>query len=55
MRAENADALCDGLVKLAEDPALYEQYRSNALAGAKNYDRSELARKMLRVLESLRK
>ena len=52
---ENANALCDGLVKLAEDPALYEQYRSNALAGAKNYDRSELARKMLRVLESLRK
>ena len=52
---ENADALCDGLVKLAENPALYEQYRSNALKGAKNYDRSELARKMLRVLESLRK
>lgn len=52
---ENADALCDGLVKLAENPALYEQYRSNALAAAKHYDRSELARKMLRVLESLRK
>lgn len=52
---ENADALCDGLVKLAEDPALYEQCRSNALAGAKNYDRSVLARKMLRVVESLRK
>ena len=52
---ENADALCDGLVKLAEDPALYEQYRSSALAGAKNYDRSVLARKMLSVVESLRK
>lgn len=52
---ENADALCGGLVKLAEDPALYEQYRNSALAGAKNYDRSVLARKMLGVLESLRK
>lgn len=50
---ENADALCEGLVKLADDSELYARYRSNALAGAKNYDRSVLARGMLEVLERL--
>lgn len=50
---ENADALCDGLARLAEDPALYDQYRTNALAGAHNYDRSVLAGRMLGVLEGL--
>ncbi len=50
---ENADALCDGLARLAADRALYDQYRSNALAGAHNYDRSVLAGRMLGVLEGL--
>ena len=50
---ENADALCDGLARLAEDRALYDQYRSNALAGAHNYDRSVLAGRMLGMLEGL--
>ena len=50
---ENAEALCDGLARLAEDRALYDQYRNNALAGARNYDRSVLAAKMLGVLEGV--
>ncbi len=50
---ENADALCDGLARLAEDRALYDQYRRNALTGAHNYDRSVLAGRMLGVLEGL--
>ncbi|ENO86695.1 glycosyltransferase family 4 protein [Thauera linaloolentis] len=50
---ENADALCEGLVSLAGDPALYERYRGNALSGAQNYDRSVLAKKMLGILESI--
>ena len=50
---ENAEALSDGLARLAEDRALYEQYRNNALAGARNYDRSVLAAKMLGVLEGV--
>ncbi|MDG3063487.1 glycosyltransferase family 4 protein [Thauera mechernichensis] len=50
---ENADALCDGLARLAEDRALYDQYRSSALAGAHNYDRSVLAGRMLGMLEGL--
>lgn len=50
---ENADALCDGLARLAEDRALYDQYRSNALAGAHNYDLSVLAGRMLGMLEGL--
>ena len=50
---ENADALCDGLARLAADRALYDQYRRNALTGAHNYDRSVLAGRMLGVLEGL--
>ena len=50
---ENADALCDGLARLAEDRALYDQYRRNALTGAHNYDRSVLAGRMLGMLEGL--
>lgn len=50
---ENADALCDGLVRLAEDANLYSKCRESALTGAKNYDRSMLARKMLGVLEAV--
>ena len=50
---ENANALCDGLARLAADRALYDQYRRNALTGAHNYDRSVLAGRMLGVLEGL--
>ena len=50
---ENADALCDSLVRLAEDAGLYAKCRESALAGARNYDRSVLARKMLGVLEGV--
>lgn len=50
---ENAEALCEGLVRLAQDADLYAQCRANALAGARNYDRSALARKMLGVLNGV--
>lgn len=50
---ENAEALCAGSVRLAEDAGFYAQCRENALAGARNYDRSALATRMLGVLEDL--
>ncbi|MCF7980238.1 MAG: glycosyltransferase [Chromatiaceae bacterium] len=48
---ENAQALCDGLLRLAEDQALYQQLHEHCLAAAPRYDRSALALKMLGVLE----
>jgi len=50
---ENAEALCKGLVTLADNEIFYQQYKSNALAGALNYDRGVLAGKMLAILEGL--
>lgn len=50
---ENADALCDGLVKLAEDPALFNQCRRRGCAGARKFDRSVLALRMLGILREL--
>jgi glycosyltransferase involved in cell wall biosynthesis len=51
---ENADQLVENLVKLKNDKQLYRQFRANCLTGAKNYDRSELAGRMLQVLERIR-
>jgi hypothetical protein len=51
--AENAEALCDGLLRLAWDRDLYHRLRTNALAAAPHYDRIALARKMLGVLEAV--
>ncbi|WP_386115472.1 glycosyltransferase [Thiohalocapsa marina] len=48
---ENAQALCDGLLRLAQDRALYDDLRQHCLDAAPRYDRSALARKMLGVLE----
>ncbi|WP_341644724.1 glycosyltransferase family 4 protein [Thauera sp. SDU_THAU2] len=50
---ENADALCDGVVRMFEDRTAYERYRSKGLGGARKYDRKELARRMLTVLEAV--
>lgn len=47
---ENVDKLLTKLLQLREDSALYEQLRTNCLRAAGNYDRSELAGKMLKVL-----
>ena len=48
---ENAAELCDALVRLAEDGALWERLRANCAGAASKYDRRALAKKMLAVLE----
>ena len=50
---ENAQALCDGVLRLAQDQALYGDLREHCLAAASRYDRSTLARRMLALLERL--
>jgi hypothetical protein len=47
---ENADELCEKLRKLRDDREMYQGLRSNCLKAAGNYDRSELAGRMLGVL-----
>jgi glycosyltransferase involved in cell wall biosynthesis len=48
---ENVEALLAGLRRFRDDAEFYQRCRENALAGAKNYGRAELAARMLRVLE----
>lgn len=48
---ENATELCEGLLRLGRDEALYQELRENGLAAAPRYDRSVLAGKMLEILE----
>lgn len=48
---ENADALVENLCRLADDKALYQRLKANGPGAAQRYDRSELALKMLKVLE----
>lgn len=50
---ENAAALCDGVLRLARDPALYQDLRTHCLEAAPRYDRAGLAQRMLRVLEGV--
>ncbi|MBU1962846.1 MAG: glycosyltransferase family 4 protein [Gammaproteobacteria bacterium] len=52
---QNADALIDGLRRLAEDGPLYERFRANGPVAAKRYDRSTLALEMLNILETINK
>lgn len=52
---ENAEALCDGVRRLAQDQALYRDLREHCLAAAPHYDRSALAQTMLGVLEDAAK
>jgi glycosyltransferase involved in cell wall biosynthesis len=49
---ENADALCRGLQTLAEDPDVYKKMTRNCLAAAPEYDRKNLAARMLAELET---
>ena len=49
---ENAEALCAGLLRMKTMPALCERYRQNGLAGARRYDRRELALQMLAEIEA---
>ena len=50
---EDAQALRDGVLRLAEDPALYQRLKANCLAAAPRYERTTLAREMLEVLETV--
>ena len=50
---ENSDQLVENLVKLTSDKELYRQFSESCLVGAKKYDRSVLAGKMLRILEAV--
>ncbi len=50
---ENAEALCAGVLRLAQDQALYQQLRAHCLEAAPRYDRTALARGMLGVLEGI--
>jgi hypothetical protein len=48
---ENVDQLCAALTRLRSNPAELESFRANCLKGAQNYDRTNLALKMMRMLE----
>lgn len=50
---ENADELCRKLIELRSNKALYDSLSANCILAAKNYDRSDLASRMLAVLEEL--
>ena len=50
---ENAQALVDTLLKLKNANNLLGSYKNNALEAAKRYDRKQLAKDMLEVLEPL--
>jgi glycosyltransferase involved in cell wall biosynthesis len=50
---ENAEDLCAGLIKFAKDRSLYKQCRNQGREGAKKYDRSVLALRMLGHLQDL--
>lgn len=48
---ENAEALIDGLRRLADDAELLAHLKANGPVGAKRYDRSSLAAEMLQILK----
>jgi glycosyltransferase involved in cell wall biosynthesis len=47
---ENAQALCDGMRRLAADRELRVRFAENGCVGARNYDRAALASRMLHIL-----
>lgn len=50
---ENAEGLCEGLLRMKNDPGLHAALRMNCLASAGRYDRSALAKRMLERLSVL--
>lgn len=48
---ENAKALVNGLLRLADDPELHTHFKENGSLAAKRYDRSSLAAEMLQILK----
>jgi glycosyltransferase involved in cell wall biosynthesis len=49
---ENAEALCDALMALANSETLRDEFRANCVAAARRYDRTALARIMLEILDA---
>lgn len=52
---EHSEQLIKMLVLLNQNENLYGQLKQNGLKGARNYDRTVLAKKMLNLLETIRK
>jgi glycosyltransferase involved in cell wall biosynthesis len=50
---EQADQLLKAISTFRKDPVLYRQMQTNCLAAAKKYDRTNLAGRMLRILEAI--
>ncbi len=50
---ENVDELVAALRRLKENPAELDQFKASCLKGAQNYDRTNLALKMMRILEGV--
>ena len=50
---ENSEALVSGLLRLADDAELLSRFQVNGPMGAKHYDRSSLAAKMLKILKQV--
>ncbi len=50
---ENVDELVAALRRLQENPAELEQFKASCLKGAQNYDRTNLALRMMKILESV--
>ena len=48
---ENVDQLCDALVRLKSNPAELDEFRARCLKGAQNFDRTNLALRMMKILE----
>jgi len=49
---ENAEQLCAALVRLKSNPAELDAYRARCLKGAQNFDRTNLALRMMKILEA---
>ena len=50
--SENAEALINGLRRLADHPELLNRFKANGSLGAQHYDRSSLAAEMLQILKT---
>jgi glycosyltransferase involved in cell wall biosynthesis len=50
---ENAQQLCEALIRLAKEPEALAAYSQRAIEAAKKYDRAHLAHSMLCVLENV--
>ena len=48
---ENVDQLFDALMRLKSNPAELDEFRARCLKGAQNFDRTNLALRMMKILE----